>query len=205
VDVVGGTAVSPDWTDLTLGNHTISAVYGGDGNFNGSTATSITQNVVVGSRIVELTPTTGGTMTYTTQQGGVDVTTTVEIPAGAVSEDVTLVFTWMNASTHTPPAGNDFVVLFKLEAYINGVLQNDFEFQLPVTVAIDYNSKNWDENTFNPFVWDGTDWSSNGLAVSLREPEVDKITFTLTQLAKSEFVLAGVHQYSIFMPITPVN
>jgi hypothetical protein len=201
VALVNGTAVSPDMTNLTLGNHVIGAVYSGNNDFTGSEATPITQNVVVGSLTADLTPGNETTLTFTTTQDEVDVTTTIQIPAGAVSENVTLVFTWMNSSPHSIPAPQDYVQLFKLEAYVDGILQSDFEFLVPVTISMTYNPTNWDESTFNPYTWNGSAWNAGGLTVTLREPDLDKVTFSLTSLANPEFALAGVHHYVYSMPM----
>ena len=201
VALVNGTAVSADITGLALGNHVIGAVYSGNNDFIGSEATPITQNVVVGSLIADLTPANETMLSFTTTQDGVDVTTTIQIPAGAVSENVTLVFTWMNTSPHNITAPKDYVQLFKLEAYVNGVLQSNFEFLAPVTISMTYNPKNWDESTFNPYAWDGSSWSASGLTVTLRDPDLDKITFSLTSLVNPEFALAGVHHYDYSMPL----
>lgn len=45
VSVVGGSATSPDISTLTEGNHTVTAVYSGDGNYVGSAATPLVQSI----------------------------------------------------------------------------------------------------------------------------------------------------------------
>src|SRR5204863_10180493 len=45
VALVGGSATSGATSTLSVGNHTITAVYSGDGNFNTSTSPNFTQTV----------------------------------------------------------------------------------------------------------------------------------------------------------------
>jgi len=79
---------------------------------------------------------TGDTLVYTDAQG---LTTTVEIPAGAVSETTTIVFTPVPSPTQPISTGLRFGNhSFDLEAYRGGVHISPFPFTGTVTVTIHY-------------------------------------------------------------------
>jgi hypothetical protein len=77
----------------------------------------------------------GGTLTYVDSQG---LSTTVEVPAGAVSETTTLVYVPIESVT---PSVNNYAFAhhaFDLDAYRNGQLLSGFSFSGTVTVTIHY-------------------------------------------------------------------
>jgi len=55
VTLRGGSATSGITSTLTVGNHTVTAIYSGDSNFSGSTSPSITQTVNKASTVTSLT------------------------------------------------------------------------------------------------------------------------------------------------------
>ncbi len=200
VTLVNGVAGSLNLTGFSLGSHTITAQYSGNTNFNASLSTPITQKVVEGDLSKLVTPSGSGSIRYTGVVGTGTVTTLIQIPAGAVSSNTLLVFHQMAASAHPAPDGKSFNDLFTLEAYVDGALQPDFHFLKPLSVTITYVAKDWKESSLVPFVWDGSGWSSSGLEVTDRQPDLDSLNFTLTDLQSSEFALAGVHEYRIMLP-----
>lgn len=201
VALVNGVAVSPAITTLSLGSHTITAAYAGDSNFEASTSAPYTQMVMDADAGAAVQPGTSTQIVSVTRVGNVDVTATIDIPAGAVSGKTTLLFTWMNVSTHEPPSGEKYVLLFKLEAYVDGVLQSNFQFLQPVSINLIYNPLYWNEDSLMPNVWTGSAWSRSGLVVTDRDPNFDNLTFSLTNLGESEFALSGTAKFVYAMPI----
>jgi parallel beta-helix repeat protein len=78
---------------------------------------------------------TGVTITAVAQ----DLTTTVAIPSGAVSEDTDIVYTHVGDTDKPDPAGYGYADhAFDLDAYRGGDLVSDYEFDIPVTITIHY-------------------------------------------------------------------
>ncbi len=201
VALVNGVAAGPEVTSLTVGTHAVTAVYLGNANYSTSTSAAFSQKAVTGSLGGIITPSAGGTLTYHGTQDGLPVTTTIVIPAGAVSENVTLVFHQFYNSLLTPPAGKAFVASFTVDAYINGVLQPSLAFLKPVTFTMSYNPKNWKESDMGIYAWNGSQWNTNGLAVTGQDLDAHTITFTLNGTGAPEFSLACRHEYFNWLPI----
>ena len=110
----------------------------------------------------EVTPEQNYTITYTDTQG---ISTTVQVPSGAVTETVTLAYTAVESTT-TSPADFSFAGrAFNLDVYRNGELQEGFPFEETVTIELHYTNDDlgdlnegslllyyWDENQ-NPAQW----------------------------------------------------
>ncbi len=201
VDLVNGVATSPAATGMSIGTHAITAAYLGNANYNASTSAAFSQKVVSGSLSAVITPGAGGVLTYTGMQNGLPVTTTITVPAGAVSSDVTLVFHQFYNSALTPPAGKGFVANFTLDAYINGELQPSLTFLQPVTFTMSYNPTNWKESDMAVYAWDGSQWGTGGIVVTARDAQADTITFTLSGTGPDEFTLACQPQFILWFPI----
>jgi uncharacterized repeat protein (TIGR01451 family) len=94
--------------------------------------------VTVAPVSIVVDPTTGGTLVFTDPQG---LTTTVEIPAGAVSETTTIIYTPVPSPTESITAGLRFGNhAFDLDAYRNSQLISGFTFMGTVTVTIRYSN-----------------------------------------------------------------
>ena len=83
-------------------------------------------------------PLLGGTLAYTDNNGN---RYSFTLPAGAVNEVTTLVLKPSTPSS-TPPnfgfVGNSFI----LDAFVNGNLLDNFTFNQPISVRIDYTDEN---------------------------------------------------------------
>lgn len=85
-------------------------------------------------RSARMTPQTGGLLAYPNQRS---LTTTIQIPAGAVTMPTTLVYA--QSPYVFPPAGTAVVGhAFDLSAYLQGELLPHFSYSQPVTVTIPY-------------------------------------------------------------------
>jgi hypothetical protein len=139
--------------------------------------------------IVTVTPEAGGILEYTDGQGN---TTTVEIPAGAVSETLTLILTPLDGPTHgTEPfrfAGHAFT----LEVYRGPYLQPGYIFLVPVLITIHYSDQDvlgLDEETLILEVWTGTGWDDAACDGYDRHPYENWLSVEICHL--SEFALLG--------------
>jgi uncharacterized repeat protein (TIGR01451 family) len=97
------------------------------------------------------------TLVYTDTQGN---PTVIQVPAGAVTEAVTLVY--VPQETATPSAGFFFAGhAFDLDAYKGDALVPGFVFSKPVTITINYSDADvtgLDEDTLMLEYWDGNAW-----------------------------------------------
>jgi parallel beta-helix repeat protein len=102
-------------------------------------------------------PAIDGMLIYTDTQG---LTTTVQIPSGAVAETTTLIY--MVVNTVTAPSGFGFAGhAFDLNAYQDGVLLPGFTFLQPVTITVYYADADitgLDENSLKLYYLDNGVW-----------------------------------------------
>jgi hypothetical protein len=130
----------------------------------------------------------GGRLAYAHTPGS---PTIIDIPAGAVTETTTLVYTPVDPAA--PPAGFSFAGhAFTLEAYRNDALLPDFTFEEPVTVTIYYSESDvvgLDEGTLELRYWNGSAWVTDGITLVERNTVQNYVVFTIAHL--SEFALIG--------------
>jgi uncharacterized repeat protein (TIGR01451 family) len=140
--------------------------------------------------IVVITPEDGGKLVYTDAQG---LTTTVEAPTNAVTEPVTLVFTPLSAADPPPPGGLRFAGhAFNLDIYLEGVLQPEFAFTRPVTIAIHYSDDDVAgliEEELALQYWNGEAWEDAAYGEYERHPAENWIAVTICHL--TPFALLG--------------
>ncbi len=103
-------------------------------------------------------PEVGGTVVYTDPGG---LTTSIKVPGGAVTDTTLIQYT----SRFSPTVGvSGFLFAghaFKLEAFVNGVLQPGFVFSKPVTITIHYADADvagMNETMLLLYTWDGSQW-----------------------------------------------
>jgi len=142
-------------------------------------------------------PTLATTLTYTDSQNN---QTIITIPAGAVTETTTLIFSPETAVT--PPANLSFAGhAFTLNAYRSGSLLSGFAFEQPITVTIHYANDevaSMGENSLTLLYWNGSDWSSDGITVVSRDTVNNSLTVTIAHLTK--FAMFG-GSYQVYLPI----
>ena len=85
--------------------------------------------------------------------------TTINFPAGTVTQTTTIVFTPQPEPVFPLPSGpmgqNYVEEAFRLEAYVNGILQPNFQFLQPATITIEYNPLLVDPYNITLRYWDG--------------------------------------------------
>ncbi len=133
-------------------------------------------------------------------------TTTIQIPVGSVTDTTLLAYTNVQTVT-TPPTDYGFAgQAFNLDAYRNDTLLSGFNFNIPVTITIDYAYSDVfgiDEETLILAYWDDNAWvdinTSCPLSKYERNPNTNQVSTTICHL--SQFALFGVPQPLIYLPI----
>lgn len=146
-------------------------------------------------------PDTPGTITFTSTQA---TTTTVDIPAGAVTDTTTLVFTEQINPTGDAPDGFSFAgQTFDLNAYQDGLIVEDFIFQTPITITLHYNETELGaipEESLLLMYWneDQNQWEDAACGPYERNLGEDWLRIPICHLSK--FALIGEQPYQIFLP-----
>ncbi|NUM45902.1 MAG: SMP-30/gluconolactonase/LRE family protein [Anaerolineales bacterium] len=152
--------------------------------------------------IVIIPPGANQTLTFTDEPG---VTTTLEIPSGAITQTTKLVYTPLNTPPGSPPAPFTFAGrTFSLEAYQNETLLSPFHFATPATLTLSYTDADvadLDENALFLEYWNGSVWADAACGEYDRHPAENWLSVPICHL--SEFalfeVLAG--DTFIYLPI----
>ncbi|MGB3905249.1 MAG: hypothetical protein WBB22_10020, partial [Anaerolineae bacterium] len=146
-----------------------------------------------------ITPEDGGTLVFTDTNA---LTTTVQIPAGGVTQTTTIVYT--PVMTATVPSGFVFAGrAFSLEAYRNGNPLPGFTFEEPVNVTIRYADDDvagLDENTLVLYYWDDADgeWADAACGPYDRHPHENWLTVPVCHL--TDFALLGNGGFLSYVP-----
>ena len=130
-------------------------------------------------------------MTFTNQE---NLTTTIEVPPGAVDAPIQLVY----ADLPAPDGGAGELQLagrfFRLTAFRDGAPLENFVFQTPIRVVIEYREADLgdvaEENLEVRYFDLATgEWRTDGIVVEQRDLERNLITVTIAHLSK--FALTG--------------
>ncbi len=139
--------------------------------------------------IATVTPDQGATLVYTDAQG---YTTTVEIPAGAVSGTLTVILTPLEEPTHPLGLLSFAGHAFTLAVYDGVELQRGYRFGEPVLITIHYSDEDvagLDETSLTLEVWNGVGWEDAACDGYERHPVENWLSVTICHL--SEFALLG--------------
>ena len=193
---VSGTAAST----TAAGTCTIQAAQSGNNQFNPAATVTRSVNVVaVSSSVVTGTISiTGGSLSFVDTDGG---SVTVDVPAGAVTGTIELVY--VDQAGPVAPGTFQFAGRsFSLNAYRENGLVNDFVFQQPVTVVVQYTDAeigSIGEDALALYFYDeaSSSWSRVGITVVSRDPANNRITFQISHL--TEFALGGLRQ--MYLPM----
>lgn len=137
-------------------------------------------------------------LTYSDPNGG---GVAVQIPAGAVDQATT--FLYDEQGTPSQPGAFQFAGrTFTLTAYRDNSPLDDFTFQQPVTLVIDYTDSDVagiDENTLSLFFYDEDNgvWSDQGIIVVARDPANNRLTVQIPHL--TEFAMGTASR--LYLPI----
>jgi len=150
----------------------------------------------------------GGTLTFVDTQDTIPLTTTIDVPPGAVSETITLVYTEIPSSTHNPPSGFSFAGrYFTVYAVKGGEVISDFTFLVPGTkFTLYYNpallGPLTPEGTLGLQYWDGPSgaWSTSGISIIKRDSVHHYIVAAVDHL--SEFGMLSPETVRVYLPLT---
>jgi len=151
-------------------------------------------------------PSVGGLLIFTDTQG---LTTTVQIPPGAVTRTTAITLTPILALTEPISPGLRFAGhAFDLDAYWDDQLLTGFTFETTVTVTIHYSDadvRGVDEKTLKLYRWVTTPpdgWQVVG-AQSGEGQSLDTGNNVLTAWLRglSRFGQMGANQYNLFLPL----
>jgi uncharacterized repeat protein (TIGR01451 family) len=149
-------------------------------------------------------PTTGGTLVYTDTQGN---PTTVEVPGGAVSETVTLLYTPVSSLTQPISPNLCFAGhAFDLDAYQGGTLQPGFVFSKPVTITIYYSDDDVEgisESSLYLYYWTGAVWDDAACGPYDRHPDENWLAVPICHL--SRYGILGTSTHNIYLPLVMRN
>jgi len=204
VSVVDGQALSVEVSDFLEGLYAVKATYDGNDLFNGSSSADLSQKVVAGDLSEVVIPGEETIITFHGLQNGLPVSTTVRIPAGAVADEVTVVYHQFDLSDLEKPEGKDFVTHFTLDVYKNGEIQPGYAFLLPLEISMQYNPKDWDAQSFEVLGWLAPDvkgWHEDGIVMGENDLTNHSISFTIANTVPDQFSLVGTHQYIYFFPV----
>jgi len=142
------------------------------------------------------------TLTYTDTQENL---TTVQVPAGAVTE--TLLLGYTSVSTVTPPAGFTFARhAFDLQAYDDGRLVSGLVFSVPVTVSITYSDLDVggvdEEASLTLQYWNGGMWVDAACGTYDRRLDDNWLAVPICHL--SQFALFG-KGFAVYLPLAVRN
>jgi hypothetical protein len=144
-------------------------------------------------------PELGATLVYTDALGS---PTVIQVPAGAVTGTVTLVFQPQEGAI-LPPPGTAFAGhAFTLDAYRGGDRLPGLQLDPPLTATIAYADAEvagLDEDTLELWVGDGAEWSTEGISVTGRYTAANQLEATVPHL--SHFAVFGDQEWRIFLPL----
>jgi hypothetical protein len=145
----------------------------------------------------------GGTMAYVDPQGD---QTIITMPAGAVSQDVRLVYTALTGPAASNPGYQFAGTAFNLDAFIGSVKQENFQFAQPLTLRLYYRASDIVtllEQTVRLFYWTNGSWQdaacsnvADNYVINLDQNYVDVKVCHLTQ-----FALFGQQSKLISIPL----
>ena len=130
-------------------------------------------------------------------------TTTVDIPAGAVTRTTTFTYTPFSALS-SAPAGYAFAGRgFHLYAYQGGQLETAFDLARPITMTMRYSAgdvQRLAEETLALYYWDGSAWSTHG--ITLVERDTINHHLAATSMHLTQFALFGQERWQgVYLPL----
>lgn len=155
------------------------------------------------SRIVRVEDTAGpsasGSLVFTGSDG---LTTTIDIPAGAVSEDSLFLYTDI-----MPPVLPTGILAygelaFNLGVYQGGVKVPSIDFATPLPVTLHYTDTNFSglpEENLRLLIWNGSAWEEAGCGDYIRDPGGNELVVPICQAGQFTLVLG---LYRVDLPLT---
>jgi hypothetical protein len=143
---------------------------------------------------IELAPGSAAALNFTDFSGS---TGSAAVPAGAVDDFVTLAYTPLVANAYPPPPMHTAVRAFRLGVYRNGLYQEAFQFQSPVTLTVRYSDTDpgpgYDEGSLALYYWTGTSWQD----ASTTCPEADRLNTLDTSQNRLRVNICHLTEFSL--------
>jgi photosystem II stability/assembly factor-like uncharacterized protein len=154
-------------------------------------------------RVVRVEATAGplvsDSLAFTSTEG---MTATIDIPAGAVTEDSLFLYT--DITTAALPA--DILAYgglsFNLNVYQSGAKVPDIDFVNPVTVTLQYTDTHLaglPEENLALLIWNGSTWRNAACGGYARNPGENKLAVPICQAGQFALVL---EPYRVYLPLT---
>jgi Leucine-rich repeat (LRR) protein len=146
---------------------------------------------------VTATPDVNTTLTYTDTSGN---ETIINIPAGAVTETVTIAYIPVE-SVSEPPGFIFTGQSFELNAYQDSFMVNDFTFDKPILITLNYGEQTQNEDSLLILYWDEQQamWADAACGSYDRHLEENWLQVPICHL--SLFALFSSEDYFIFLPV----
>ena len=154
----------------------------------------------VGTAVVDVQPEAGATVAFANQD---NLTTTIEVPPNAVTTPIQLVYTDLPA----PDGGSGNLQLagryFRLTAYQAGAPLDNFTFQIPIRMVIEYREADLgdsaeEELELRYYDTATAEWRTDGIVVEQRDLVRNLIAVSIAHL--TDFALVGATP-RIFLPV----
>jgi hypothetical protein len=165
-----------------------------------SDTATVTVAVTGGDEMALVDPTDGGTLVYTDTQGS---PTKIQVPPGAVTETMTLVFTAVETQTTSSGSFSSTICSFELDAYQGELVQESFNFGAPVTITLHYADSDVmgvDENHLVLEYWHTSlsVWEDAACGPYDRHPDENWLAVPICHLTRFALV---ERRYRIYLPL----
>jgi hypothetical protein len=165
-------------------------------------SSTITVTAVVADGLTSLKPTTSTEITLDSESTSIIFT----VPPGALSEPADLAYGSLMTITNLP---SDLIFAgraFELNAYRDGTLREDFQFDKPLTVTLGYPQaalKGADGSTLRLYYWTGDRWATEGITVVTHHPAQRSLTANIDHLSTFALFAREERQVSraIYLPL----
>lgn len=144
-------------------------------------------------------PSTSGSLVFTSTE---EMTTTIDIPAGAVSEDSLFLYT----DIMTPVLPTDILayggLAFNLNVYQGGIKVPDIDFATPITVTLQYTDTHLSglpEENLTLLIWNDSAWEDAACGDYVRNPGENELAVPICQAGQFALVLGP---YRVYLPLT---
>jgi thermitase len=165
-------------------------------------SSTITVTAVVADGLTSLKPTTSTEIILDSESTSIIFT----VPPGALSEPADLAYGSLMTITNLP---SDLIFAgraFELNAYRDGTLREDFQFDKPLTVTLGYPQaalKGADGSTLRLYYWTGDRWATEGITVVTHHPAQRSLTANIDHLSTFALFAREERQVSraIYLPL----
>lgn len=191
-----------EYTWASTGTHIVTVSAESCGNVVSNTLAVLARSEITGT----VYPTVGVTLVYTDLQG---ISTTVAIPAGAVTETTLLVFAPVFSPSYPVSPGLALANHnFDLNAYRGGLLPG-FVFDRPVTITVNYSDADvrWlYEDTLKLYYWDGAAWADGAEtcvppSTYLRDPAQNVLQVAICHLTQWGMMGGPLPRHEVYLPL----